>query len=60
MRQIVTFAELSNDVNTKGTGSMCVVTSKSCNLLQLSSVVLQRNMAVNLLHGKSFGSGTTN
>jgi hypothetical protein len=59
MRQHVTFGELSNDVDTTGTSSMRVVASIVA-ILRLSSVVLERNMDVNLLHGKTFGSGTTN
>jgi hypothetical protein len=55
MRQLVTFGEVSNDVDTTGTGSM-----QSFNLLRLSSLDLERNMDINLLHGKAFGSGTTN
>jgi hypothetical protein len=54
MCRLVTFGELSNNVDITGTGLVWVV-----DLLRLSSVVLQRNMNVNLLHGKAFGSGTT-
>jgi hypothetical protein len=57
MRQLVTFGKLSNNVNTTGTGTMRVVASRVA--LRLSSVVLEYNMDINLLHGKAFGSGTT-
>jgi hypothetical protein len=50
MHQLVTFGELSNDVDTTRTGSMRVVASR---------VILECDMESNLL-GKAFGSVTTN
>jgi hypothetical protein len=41
MRQQVTFGDLSNDVDTTGTGPMHVVASRLGNILRLSSVVLE-------------------
>jgi hypothetical protein len=43
MRQLVTFGELNNEVDTTGTGSMHVVASRLGNILRLSSVVLEGN-----------------
>jgi hypothetical protein len=59
MRQLVTFGELWKDIDTTGAGSVCVV-AQSCNLLWLSSIVLECNVDVSFLHGKEFGSGTAN
>jgi hypothetical protein len=59
MLQLVTFGELSNDVDTTGKVSICVVASKVA-ITRLSSVVLESNIDVNLLHGKAFGPGITN
>jgi hypothetical protein len=61
MRELVTFGKLSNNVDTTGTGSLRVVASRvAIPYGWLSSVVLGRNMNVNFLHGKAFGSGATN
>jgi hypothetical protein len=54
MRQLVTFGELSNDIDTTGTGCRVAISS----LLYI--LVLERNMDINLLHEKEFGSWSTN
>jgi hypothetical protein len=58
MRQLVTFGELNNNVDTTGTTSMHVVASTIA-ILRMSGVNLECNMDVNLLHRKAFGSGTS-
>jgi hypothetical protein len=58
MRQLVTFGELSHDVYTTRTGSMCVATSRVA-ISYGCPAVLERNMDVSLLYGKAFVSGTT-
>jgi hypothetical protein len=58
-RQLVTFGELSNlskYIDTTGTGSLRVAAASRVAL----SSGCPGNMDVNLLHGKAFGSGTTN
>jgi hypothetical protein len=60
MSQLVTFSELSNNVDTTETGSTCVLWLAELQSLWLFSILLERNMDINLLHRKSFGSGTTN
>jgi hypothetical protein len=61
MRQLVTFGELNSDVDITGTGSMHAVVSRvavsyGCPASFYNAV----RTDVNLLHGKAFGSGTTN
>jgi hypothetical protein len=56
MRQLVTFGELSNDVDTTETGASRVTISYGCK----ASFYVERNMDVNLLQQNAFGSGTAN
>jgi hypothetical protein len=60
MRQLVTFGELSNDVDTTGRCSMRVAASRVAIFYGCPAIVSERNMDVNLLGRKAFGSGTTN
>jgi hypothetical protein len=58
MHQLVTFGELSNDVDTTGTGSMLVVAIRVA--ISYSCPVWFRNWKLTSYMGKVFGSGTTN
>jgi hypothetical protein len=53
MRKLVTFGELGNHVDTKGTGSMRVVYSRVAISYGCPASFLEHNMNFNLLHGKS-------
>jgi hypothetical protein len=57
MRPMETFDELSKSVDMTGTGSMRVVASR---VAASYSCRFRTQYDVNLLHGKAFGSGTTN
>jgi hypothetical protein len=57
-RQLVTFGELSNNVDSTGTGSIVLWLGELRSLMAVQRL-FRRNMDVNLVHGKSFGSGTT-
>jgi hypothetical protein len=57
---VMTFGELSNDVDNAGTSSMCVVASRVAISYSCPASFLECNKDVNLLHGKAVDSGTTN
>jgi hypothetical protein len=59
MRQLVNFDELSNVVDTTG-NVQCMLWLAELQSLTVDQRGLERNMDVNFLHEKEFGSGTTN